>query len=842
MEFPSFLVTLLVVLSLFSLCRTTFSVVDTIRPSEILRDNNNTAILVSKQGTFGLGFFTLTATSSKNLYLGIWYNNITSDQKVVWVANRCEPVKDSSGSLTINDKGNLVLFSGQSNNRVVVWSTNSSKQAREPLVQLLDNGNLVLRDEKDANTTKYLWESFDYPTDTMLPGMKLGWDLRRGLNRRLSSWKSSDDPCHGDYTYGIELDEPDHIAPQLLIRNGSSILYREGPWRGVSFSGTSNYVSVFWENSDYEFVHNKDEIYFTYNTQNKSLIVAISLRQTIDYIRWVEEEREWKYYYRIPGDKCDIYGTCGANSQCIMMDGEPVCQCLQGFEPKNQNNLSQGCMRNSSVRCNDKEKDVFNLITELKVPETKYTWASKSMKLEECEAKCLSNCSCTAYGYNSNLDGSTSVLAIGTECVLWFGDLFDIRRSRYGRRQNVYLRIPFSPSTTVPKETSVGSNGNSKVKKAVIIIAVILLVGLVLIGYYIYRRRYINATENYFVRNESEDDDMELPLFNINAISTATNNFSEANKLGEGGFGPVYKGTLEGGTEIAVKSLSMNSGQGVNEFKNEIKLIAKLQHRNLVKIFGYCTHREMKLLIYEYMSNKSLDYFIFDESRSILLDWPKRFQIVCGIAKGLLYLHHDSRLRIIHRDLKASNVLLDEDMNPKIADFGLARTFGGDQIEGKTRKVVGTYGYMAPEYASDGNFSIKSDVFSFGILILEIVSGSKSRSLYDENSTLNLVGYAWTLMKEGNEFKLIEKCLLKDPNDNMEEALRCIHIGLLCVQQMPIDRPDMSSVVLMLSGEKLLPQPKPPAYCNSTYSSDADYSSSIRPQSGNLSITALEAR
>ncbi|KAF4369979.1 hypothetical protein G4B88_016140 [Cannabis sativa] len=495
MEFPSFLVTLLVILSIFSLCTTTFSVVDTIRPSEILRDNNNTAILVSKQGTFGLGFFTLTATSSKNLYLGIWYNNITSDQKVVWVANRCEPVKDSSGSLTINDKGNLVLFSGQSNNRVVVWSTNSSKQAREPLVQLLDNGNLVLRDEKDANTTKYLWESFDYPTDTMLPGMKLGWDLRRGLNRRLSSWKSSDDPCHGDYTYGIELDEPDHIAPQLLIRNGSSILYREGPWRGVSFSGTSNYVSVFWENSDYEFVHNKDEIYFTYNTQNKSLIVAISLRQTVDYIRWVEEEREWKYYYRIPGDKCDIYGTCGANSQCIMMDGEPVCQCLQGFEPKNQNNLSQGCMRNSSVRCNDKEKDVFNLITELKVPETKYTWASKSMKLEECEAKCLSNCSCTAYGYNSNLDGSTSVLAIGTECVLWFGDLFDIRRSRYGRRQNVYLRIPFSPSTTttVPKETSVGSNGNSKVKKAVIIIAVILLVGLVLIGYYIYRRRYING-------------------------------------------------------------------------------------------------------------------------------------------------------------------------------------------------------------------------------------------------------------------------------------------------------------------------------------------------------------
>ncbi|KAF4381486.1 hypothetical protein G4B88_029841, partial [Cannabis sativa] len=360
MEFPYFLVTLLVVLSLFSLSTTTFAVVDTIRPSEILRDNNNTAILVSKQGTFALGFFTPTATSSKNRYLGIWYNKITGNQTVVWVANRCEPIKDSSSSLTINNKGNLVLFSGHSNNRVLVWSTNSSKQAREPLVQLLDDGNLVLRDDKDSNTTKYLWESFDYPTDTMLPGMILGWDLKKGLNRRLSSWKSSDDPCHGDLTYGIELDEPDHIAPQLLIRNGSSILYREGPWRGVSFGGTSNYVSVFWKNSGYEFVHNKDEIYFTYNAQN------------------------------------------------------------------------------NFVSCNDKEKDVFYLTTELKVPETKYTWASKSMKLDECNAKCISNCSCSAYGYNSNLDGSISDLAIGTECVLWFGDLFDTRNSKgYGRKQNL---------------------------------------------------------------------------------------------------------------------------------------------------------------------------------------------------------------------------------------------------------------------------------------------------------------------------------------------------------------------------------------------------------------------
>lgn len=215
--------------------------------------------------------------------------------------------------------------------------------------------------------------------------------------------------------------------------------------------------------------------------------------------------------------------------------------------------------------------------------------------------------------------------------------------------------------------------------------------------------------------------------YDFSTIEAATNYFSMENKIGVGGFGDVYKGVLGNGQEIAVKRLSRRSSQGAQEFKNEVVLVAKLQHRNLVRLLGFCLEREEKILIYEFVSNKSLDYFLFDMKKQTTLDWSVRDKIIKGIVRGLIYLHEDSRPRIIHRDLKASNILLDKDMNPKISDFGMARIFGVDQIEGSTNIIVGTYGYMSPEYAMHGQFSVKSDVFSFGVLLLEIISGKKKK-------------------------------------------------------------------------------------------------------------------
>ncbi|KAL9236658.1 hypothetical protein vseg_011299 [Gypsophila vaccaria] len=306
-----------------------------------------------------------------------------------------------------------------------------------------------------------------------------------------------------------------------------------------------------------------------------------------------------------------------------------------------------------------------------------------------------------------------------------------------------------------------------------------------------------------------EIETMESLHFEFNAIRSATDNFSITNKLGQGGFGSVYKGTLADGQAVAVKRLSNTSGQGIREFKTEACLAAKLQHKNLVKLFGFCLERGEMLLVYEYFANKSLDRHLFDPKRSAYLKWHTRYKIIVGIARGLLYLHEDSRPKIIHRDLKPSNILLDGEMNSKIADFGMAKLFGGDQTHGNTSRVAGTFGYMAPEYGTTGHFSVKSDIFSYGVILLEIVSGLRNYSTDPEVQGENLLNYAWRLWKDGNQLKLLDAAVGND--FSKDEVERCIHVGLLCIQEDPAKRPDTASVLFMLHTRPVtLPLPDQP--------------------------------
>ncbi|XP_047955380.1 cysteine-rich receptor-like protein kinase 44 isoform X2 [Salvia hispanica] len=308
----------------------------------------------------------------------------------------------------------------------------------------------------------------------------------------------------------------------------------------------------------------------------------------------------------------------------------------------------------------------------------------------------------------------------------------------------------------------------------------------------------------------------EFQQYDFVSISAATNGFDEANMLGRGGFGNVYKGNLITGEEVAVKRLAKYSTQGEPQFKNEVFLVAKLKHMNLVKLLGFSMEGAERLLIYEFVQNASLDKFIFDPVKRSQLDWDSRYKIIRGIAKGMSYLHEESGLKIIHRDLKASNVMLDDKLNPKISDFGLARLIKQDDNGGSTLNVVGTYGYMAPEYAMQGKYSFKSDVFSFGVLVLEIVSGQRNSCVQKEKKNveelLTLVSKTWKNWQEGRALNMIDP-MLTSSSCSVRDMVRCIHIGLLCVQEDPANRPTIASVALMLSSSTIsLPLPDEPAF------------------------------
>lgn len=377
-----------------------------------------------------------------------------------------------------------------------------------------------------------------------------------------------------------------------------------------------------------------------------------------------------------------------------------------------------------------------------------------------------------------------------------------------------YELYPFYNASTVSTHPGLPppSSGKSSISLIVAIVVPIVVVLVLFIVGVCFLRKRASKKYNTFVQDSIADDltDVESLQFDLATVEAATDGFSDENKIGQGGFGVVYKGVLPNGQEIAVKRLSVTSLQGAVEFRNEAALVAKLQHRNLVRLLGFCLEGREKILIYEYIPNKSLDHFLFDPVKQRELDWSRRYKIIDGIARGILYLHEDSQLRIIHRDLKASNVLLDENMNPKISDFGMAKIFQADQGQVNTGRIVGTYGYMSPEYAMRGQFSVKSDVFSFGVLVLEIVSGKKNTDFYQSNRVDDLLKHAWKNWTEKTPLEFLDPTLRGSYSRN--EVNRCIHIGLLCVQENPSDRPSMATIALMLNSYSVtMSMPQQPA-------------------------------
>ncbi|GAU24705.1 hypothetical protein TSUD_355330 [Trifolium subterraneum] len=550
--------------------------------------------------------------------------------------------------------------------------------------------------------------------------MRIGANKITGKKITFVSRKSDNDPTSGDYSASLErLD-----APEVFIWHGKNIHWRTGPWNGRVFIGSPRMLTEYL--FGWRLDHDGDGTdYITYNFADKSKFGILSLTPhgTLKLVEYSDKKELLRL--EVDQNECDFYGKCGPYGNCDN-SSVPICSCFEGFEPKNLvewnlRNWTNGCVRKEgfNLKCeilkngsNDVKQDGFLVKHNMKVPDFSVRSDGNQNK---CGTDCLANCSCSAYAYDPYIG-----------CMYWSGELIDLQKFPYGG-VDLFIRVP----AELVEDHAVASIKKEKGhKKSFLIIPIVVGIGafiLVICAFLFWKkcssRNKGRQLRNSIIREEKPMKLDELPLYDFEKLEIATNYFHFGNMLGKGGFGPVYKGIMEDGQEIAVKRLSKASGQGIEEFMNEVVVISKLQHRNLVRILGCCVERGEQMLVYEFMPNKSLDAFLFDPLQKKILDWKKRSSIIEGIAR----------------------------------DFGLARIVkGGEEDEANTKRVVGTYGYMPPEYAMEGLFSEKSDVYSFGVLLLEIVSGRRNSSFYHNECSLSLVGFAWKLWLEDNIISLID--------------------------------------------------------------------------------------
>lgn len=765
---------------------------DTVSGGQVLAASDR---LISNNSKFVLGFFhdpgtNRSESSSGNYsapdmwYLGIWFSAVPN-RTTVWVANSANPVMDDSASppeLAVSDDGDLAVF-----NRVtksITWSTHSANGTtnnNNTVAVLLNSGNLVLQDTSNLSESRILWQSFDHPTDTLLPSAKLGRNKVTGLNRRLVSKKSLAGPSPGSYCF-----EVDPNAPQLILKlcNSSVTYWSSGTWNGRYFSAIPE-LSGNVPNFQLAFVNSSQEEYLQFN-----VTIKVVTRNIIDVTGqnkhqvWRDNPQGWVTLYATPKAECDVYGICGPFSVCDY-SLRPLCSCMKGFSVRSledweQGDRTDGCVRDTPLNCTSSNtsaasastsSDKFYSMTSISLPDKGQNMQA-ARSLAECSEACLNNCSCTAYSYGSQ------------GCVVWQGELLNAKSPQSNDATSVpnggilYLRLA---------ESDISSTKSSK--KGLIIGVVIgasAAVVLLVLALMIWRRKRKNNVQSG-----------GLVVFRYKDLRSASKNFSE--KLGEGGFGSVFKGQLRDSTSIAVKRLD-GSFQGDKQFRAEVNSIGIIQHINLVKLAGFCCDGDSRFLVYEHMPNRSLDIHLF-QSSGTLLNWGTRYHIALGVARGLSYLHEGCRDCIIHCDIKPQNILLDASFLPKMADFGMAKLMGRDFSRVLTT-MRGTLGYLAPEWISGTPITPKVDVYSYGMVLLELVSGRRNTDAEYTTTDGNHVVYfpveASKKLLEGDVMSLLDQRLGGDAN--FEEVERVCKVACWCIQDDEADRPTMGQVVQILEG------------------------------------------
>ncbi|ONI11932.1 hypothetical protein PRUPE_4G135600, partial [Prunus persica] len=718
---------------------------DTLKPGDTL---NSSSSLVSASGKFILRF--IVQTSSNTSYLAILRNKPGANK--AWIGNRNTPIPYPSSPLLTLDLNNTLKITQTGQDSIPIFS---APQTSGPVVAtLLDSGNLIVQElnSVDGSTKRVLWQCFDYPVDTFLPSMKLGVNRSNGHIWSLLAWADTYNPAPGTFTLDWDPNER-----QLKFSKSGVVYWTSGVLRS---DGRFEFILPNESKQRYNFsiVSNESEECLKYRgvddqSEPEPELVLYSQGKFLDYEGQVDI---------VLALNCDGYNTdggCVKRGDCVARVGDDFELKNGVFKPKNLSSRSPYWF-DSNI--------------------------SHSGTINACKATCWNNCTCLGFNFPISDNRTTG----STGCQFWSVDSEFVEENTGS--STATSSFVLSSLTSPPKSPPHKNTGQKWIWIGTSSTGAALM--LLVLCHLLRRRRLAlstgesrtnienemlnfmksnRPTDHVGLQNDGKMGHQDLSVFSYASVLAATSNFSDENKLGEGGFGPVYKGKLGTGQEIAVKRLWKCSGQGTAEFKNELILIYELQHTNLVQLFGFCIHEEAGY-----------------PNRRLLLDWKKRFGILEGIAQGLLYLHKYSRKKVIHRDLKASNILLDENLNPKISDFGMARIFTNNELEANTSKIVGTRGYMPPE-SMEGIVSVKSDVYSFGVLMLEIISGRRNNSFYNDDRALSLVGYAWELWKEGAGLELMDPTV-GDSCIN-DQVLRCIHVVLLCVEEDAADRPTMSA-------------------------------------------------
>ncbi|KAF7004747.1 hypothetical protein CFC21_019929 [Triticum aestivum] len=745
---------------------------DTLSPSQELAGRDK---LVSLNGRFALGFFQTGSNFSNDTpkwYLGIWFHTVPKFTPV-WVANAENPIANLTAcKLVLTRDGNLAVH----HQATTVWSTKANAATNTTVAALLDSGNLVLRSGSGAsNSSIFFWQSYDHPTDTVLQGGKIGWNNSTGLNRRLVSRKNAVDQTPGMYTYELSGHNGDTSIVSMF--NSSKQYWSSGEWGGQYFSNIPESVGQKW--LSLQFTSNKEEQYVQYAIEDPTVLSRgiMDVSGQMKVLLWFEgSSQDWQAVYTAPKSQCDVHATCGPFTVCSDVPS-PSCSCMKGYSIRSPQDWelgdrSAGCARNTPLYCNnnsnssaaDGETDKFYPMTSVQLPADARNVATATTA-DECSLACLGSCSCTAYSYDQGA------------CSVWHDKLLNVRQQGNGV---LHLRL-------AAKEVS-----SSKTNRRGLIIGVAVGASTAALGLIFLLMIWMRKKKQY---GDDTQGGMGIIAFRYADLQSATKKFSE--KLGAGSFGSVFKGSLSDSTAIAVKRLD-GVRQGEKQFRAEVSSTGVVQHVNLVKLIGFCCQGDKRLLVYEYMPNGSLDHHLF-QSNALVLDWTTRYKIALGVARGLAYLHSSCRDCIIHCDIKPENILLDGSFTPKVADFGMAKLLGRDFSQVVTT-MRGTIGYLAPEWISGTAITSKVDVYSYGMVLLEIVSGSRKSSKQSSSQDGVHEGYfpvrvARSLV-EGDVASLVDAKLLGEAN--LEEVERVCKVACWCIQDDEFDRPTMSEVVQFL--------------------------------------------